>query len=322
MNVSSASREKRILVVLGRAIIILIPIFFLGQSLISNWKAVQQTAVAMNWGLFILSSIILAVAFIFIPLPTYFSLRSQTKAVTPRDTFVIYFMSQLAKYLPGGLWAIPGRAFAYQQRFSIQPAVGFYLVIWEVLTFSIGAFLIGILNISPPIELAFLPFVLALALMGLVGGMVCFQFSATKRFIANNRIGLLRRLQVIPQVRLTTLSNMTLSTIPFWIINGIGFYFLIGMTRMIDAPITWTQASSIFAMAWLTGFLVFVAPAGLGVRESILVLLLQMWITPAEALVIALIARFWWTVVEAMFILFAVILLKTQRETPLLSQEH
>ncbi len=67
-------------------------------------------------------------------------------------------------------------------------------------------------------------------------------------------------------------------------------------------PLSWLQAASLFALSWSIGFVVVIAPAGFGVRESALVLLLAPFLPPAVAASLALLSRLWWMAVEALLI--------------------
>lgn len=54
----------------------------------------------------------------------------------------------------------------------------------------------------------------------------------------------------------------------------------------------------IYVMAWTVGFLSFIAPAGLGIREGALSFLLSTLLPEATAIFIALLSRFWYLTVE------------------------
>ena len=62
---------------------------------------------------------------------------------------------------------------------------------------------------------------------------------------------------------------------------------------------TYILATGAFALAWLVGFLVVIAPAGAGVREVTLVFLLQSAATGPQALSLALVSRFLMTAADA-----------------------
>ena len=73
-----------------------------------------------------------------------------------------------------------------------------------------------------------------------------------------------------------------------WILYGMGGFFIL-MSVAPEIPHTKAAAVSVagsFAFAWAVGYLAFLTPGGLGVREAAIVLMLSVW-SPLEMLVIA-----------------------------------
>jgi len=80
-----------------------------------------------------------------------------------------------------------------------------------------------------------------------------------------------------------------------WSIYAAAFWLLfIGLAGWA----TFLQAGPAFAAAYVGGYLALFAPAGLGIRESLLTVFLAPLVTPERALALALIARLWTTGVE------------------------
>jgi uncharacterized membrane protein YbhN (UPF0104 family) len=80
-----------------------------------------------------------------------------------------------------------------------------------------------------------------------------------------------------------------------WAIYAAAFWLLfIGLAGWA----TFLQAGAAFAAAYVGGYLALFAPAGLGIRESLLTLFLAPLVTPERALAIAIVARLWTTGVE------------------------
>lgn len=81
-----------------------------------------------------------------------------------------------------------------------------------------------------------------------------------------------------------------------WCIYGIAFW-LLGTSMGLAAPLPFMGAA--FAAAYLAGYLALFAPAGLGVREGVMVALLQPVLGDGPALGLAVVSRVWTTAVEA-----------------------
>ena len=60
----------------------------------------------------------------------------------------------------------------------------------------------------------------------------------------------------------------------------------------------WTRITAAMALAMTLGFLAFLAPSGLGVREAFIVAALTPALTPGAALGIALVSRFLFTLAD------------------------
>ncbi|NJP06510.1 MAG: hypothetical protein HC837_13240 [Chloroflexaceae bacterium] len=82
-----------------------------------------------------------------------------------------------------------------------------------------------------------------------------------------------------------------------WTICGLSLYLLIW--SVYPLPLTsLPQVMGMFSLAWALGFLSFITPSGLGVREGVLSYLLSLLIPVPMALLLALMARVWLTVAE------------------------
>jgi uncharacterized membrane protein YbhN (UPF0104 family) len=70
-----------------------------------------------------------------------------------------------------------------------------------------------------------------------------------------------------------------------------------------------------YAISWMTGFLVLVSPAGLGVREGVFTLILKTVVPEPLAIIAALVTRVWMTLGEltAALVGFAYLRLRSAR---------
>jgi len=225
------------------------------------------------------------------------------------------------KYLPGGLWALPSRAIIYQHQHQLSVLKSTFAVVWEVLAVLISSMLIGG---SGFILFQFsLPSSVRILLFGLLNlGIIAF-FVFPPRFLWRSRIDSDRRLVARLATYLDRVSELSSKTamqsigfsILFWIVNGAGFYVLLVSVLGSNLAFNWYEATYIYAAAWVIGFLVIVAPAGLGFRESTLVILMASSITQGEAVFIAILARLWWMIAEGLWIVLGMILYRLSYKT-------
>lgn len=200
-------------------------------------------------------------------------------SMTARSTTRIFFLSQIGKYLPGGVFSFAaaaemGHDAGLSRRYTVST-----LLITLVLTIATG---------------------MSLALMLLplaVGTTYCWIGLVLLATVAVLHPAVLRRLLALVWIRIEQdLTGLGIATASAWATAG---WVMIGMqvwllAGAVGSPLTFSTlflATGGFALAWVTGFLVLVAPAGFGAREATLTLVLANLVTPAEALVVALLSR-------------------------------
>ena len=81
------------------------------------------------------------------------------------------------------------------------------------------------------------------------------------------------------------------------ILNGIGFV-VIASAMFAVTPDMYVPVASIFIFAGIIGMLALFVPSGIGVREGIIVLLMSVYIPADQAIVLALVARFFTTIAD------------------------
>jgi hypothetical protein len=82
-----------------------------------------------------------------------------------------------------------------------------------------------------------------------------------------------------------------------WLAYGTSGVFLIEALGF-GPVVSVVDVVATFVAAWMIGFLSFVTPGGIGVREAALALLLGATLPTPEAITVALLARLSWTLVE------------------------
>jgi uncharacterized membrane protein YbhN (UPF0104 family) len=92
------------------------------------------------------------------------------------------------------------------------------------------------------------------------------------------------------------------ASLVFWLAMGLPFRWLAMAVNPDAAALNWLQHAAIFALAWMAGFVIIFSPAGLGIRETALSLLLGQWIPVGDALAAALLSRLCWMAAEAVLI--------------------
>jgi uncharacterized membrane protein YbhN (UPF0104 family) len=75
-----------------------------------------------------------------------------------------------------------------------------------------------------------------------------------------------------------------------WLALGVHFWLLVHSIGM-RGPTAWLLCTGVFALAWVAGFLIVIAPAGAGVREAVLVLGCAAFVPSGAVLAMAVLSR-------------------------------
>jgi hypothetical protein len=302
-----------------RGLLVLAAIAPLVYSTLKNWPEVRLALLAADWSGLAGGLVILLLMMPLMGIIPWLTLRRLGIRQPIQKTLGLYFVSQLAKYLPGGIWAYPGRMVAYE-RSGVGRLLAIASVSREVVALFLGAAAAAVAGIFLGIEMpGWMKTATALGVAACAAVAVLATVPAVWRWSA--RIPLLRgsALSALADAETTFRLGWLGYTLPaslvFWAGAGLGFLQLVRAV-VPTAPLGWLEAGSLFALAWCVGFVVFFLPAGLGARELALSLLLGNYIGAADALTIAMLARLWWMAAEAAFVAIAPFLLAERSGPP------
>lgn len=215
----------------------------------------------------------------------YYLLRISGSKISVRAGLPIFFYTLFARYLPGQIWSYLGKIVLPLGSGTNLAQTGQALVLETILS----------LLAASVVSLAALPFLpmvpryaLAIPLGIIVIGIVLLQPGVFTRLREFGR-------RSLPNSNVT---NYSLRQIVLPLILLIGAWGFLGITLFLLAKIIAPPhglpllvSASIYAAAWIVGFLSFWAPAGIGVREAVLVMLLRPWMPENNAILLALEAR-------------------------------
>ena len=213
-----------------------------------------------------------------------------------REGVSVWLGSQLARYLPGRIWQATGLVTYVRARAESGVVALTVALVLQAGTLATGAG-IGVAVLGPGVFGAIGPW------SAVFGVLVIAAALAPPVLRAVIRLG--RRLlreppdAEPPVLRGGILLRATLARLVLWVPHGLGFWLLLeGM--LASNPLGPLDAIAVFATAYVAGYLVILAPAGMVVREAAMASLLGVTaglpIGPAAALALA--ARLWSTVAE------------------------
>jgi hypothetical protein len=205
----------------------------------------------------------------------------------------IWFLSNLARYVPGNIWSYVG-AVELGRREGVARRV----------TLAVMA-LTQVLSVGVAVA-AGLPVLLAerarLGRPALLGALVVAAGAGLAVLFRGRLLALARRRVPGFDPRELTPSAGTVAWLVagyalYWAVTGLAFAALVAALHPLaagDVPLV----VATYAAAYAAGFLALLTPAGLGVREGVLVVALAPVLPAGPALVVALVSRVWMMLVE------------------------
>ena len=223
----------------------------------------------------------------------------------------IYLASEFVRYVPGNVWHVLTRIL-WVGRYGVSRPVAFASMTIELITklaagmlvFSVSLLFwrdfgaVGSLLHGPLVDILGLASILALLIV---------LHPRVLNGLLNLALRLLRRDPVQLTLRYSDILLITLAWCASWFVAGCSFYILM-LALWPGAPLVALPICiGIYALAWDIGFVSFITPSGLGVREAAIVGLfaLALPLPAGLATVLALLSRFVSTIAEVVCVSIA-----------------
>lgn len=274
--------------------------YFIGKSLFSNWQQVKEYQFSLNYFYLVISFIFLAINLLARGLvwKKIINFLQPDNDLKWKEAVRIDVYSQLGRYLPGKIFGIVGKAYLARNK-NISRKNLYLSVIYVALFYPIAAFLLSLFLISFffDYDLNFPNFYL-ISLLIIIAGLTIIHFRVFQRLIAL----FLTRVTKEPvqfDVDLNWFQKLKIvfyySIVEFFM--GLGFFYLINSITFLPIQ-NLLSIVGIYILAGILGLVAVFAPGGLGVREGVLILFLQVFFPLNIAILISLLARIWASITE------------------------
>jgi hypothetical protein len=288
-------------------VISIVVLAFLCRSLARSWGTLDGVSWRLDPARLLLSLVVLAVYYPLLVWNWTFLMRALGEPVPFRRALPVWLGSQLGKFLPGKVWTLFGRAYL-GERAGLDPVrVSFSLLI-EVGLILVTGLLLVVVTMPLAADLS-IPArgVLLLLLAPSLAAIHPAAFAA----LANIGLRLLRRGEA--RYTCTVREHLLLvgSFLLSWLLYGTAFYLFatsLSSSAAVGPLATWSGFLSVLCLhtaSWIVGFVAFLTPGGLGVREASLSYLLAGMMPAGAATLVALLARLWITLAELLAIAIA-----------------
>ena len=251
-------------------IVILIIFYFLISSLIKNWQKIPFESLRFDIFSLIISFICLFITFLIFVQGWRSIIQEFGQKVSFRKAFWIMSSSQMAKYVPGGIWFALGRVYLGRSEKLKAEITALSVVIETGLTFLVGILLfffsLGLSNRGIIVNFLFVIPIFFLFLLALYPPVLNRLMNIGLRFVKRPAIDI--------KISYLHLLKLSIFFLGLWVAQIIGYYFLINSIMPIPFSRIFSLAAA-YTLSWMAGFIVVIAPGGLGVREGMMSILLS-----------------------------------------------
>ena len=241
-------------------------VFFVVKRFLHDWPLIQPELEHANWAWIGVAGLFAVLGMTSIGWGWRHVMR--TLGAEPRllRTIAWYYVGEMGKYVPGGVWPVLGRG-ELARRGGIPRSRAFTSV----------ALSLGMLYLSAMFTAAaFLPFAVAgkkggfspwmLVLLALPVGVVLLHHDVLDWLMAKASKATKRDIRVeVPQWRDSLV--LVARYVPTWVFIGTATY---SVTRAITSDVSYPHMVFATILSWVVGFLAVPVPSGAGIRETVL----------------------------------------------------
>src|SRR6266508_3987014 len=281
---------------------------FFVLTLMSRWHQVTAVKWSLSLSFFALACLALALSYALVA--ALWAVPMARVTPLPVVTGVrIWFLANLARYVPGNVWSFVGAVELARRRGAPRRTTLAVMALTQALSVGL-ALLVGLpvvlaewarlgrpalLGLAVVVALALLVLVLWRPLERRVRASYPNLGPALDRLLRRGGGGAGAAAPVLP--RRGVVLGLAAGYVLYWGLTGLAFAALIRAIFPLPASAI-PLAVAGYAAGYAVGFLSLLTPAGLGVREGVLVLALAPVMPAGPALVVALVSRLWMMVFE------------------------
>lgn len=289
-------RHGRSAITLG---VVGVTVYFFAKALSRNWEQVREISLVPN-----VQSVIGIMLFVLSVVISGLLWRKVLNALVPSknvsrfDAVRIHIASWLLKYIPGQAGSYINKlAWATSRGYSKKALTNSFIYENALLLFASIVLSVPIVVFSLGEQASadltlFVPLLVVLPLLvilhrGIFYGLVSAAYKKLRKqeiskelFLKSSEVAGLLFQYLAPRVAI-----------------GAGFVFIANSLVPVEAS-DYIPLAAIYILAGAVGLLAVFVPSGLGVREAVIVLLASAYMSPAQAVVVAVAARFYATIAD------------------------
>lgn len=279
---------KKKIVKIGGVLLAVVILGFMVKEFIQNWQDIRPYLENAKFGILGIAVLLYAIAFLATGYNWAYLLWRMDNRIEKQEYLHIHMVSALARYIPGGIWNIVGKAYMCTEKGVEKSATTASMILEYVFQIlSSGLFLLFFLPVlmqeflTPILTVGFV--LVVVFVIGLLPWMVRVGIQVLGRVFREDLSGV--------QMKNRYVYRILGQYVGVWLFTGFGLIVLVGAFE----EISWIQAGYLmlsYPISWVAGFL-SPSPNGMGVREGVLRLLLGERYSYELLLLITLTTRIW-----------------------------
>jgi hypothetical protein len=272
--------------------------WFLIRTAREHWPTIARESLAIQTGPLLLASAITVLTYGALIGAWVYSLRWWGQRLRYRPALYIWFLTNLARFLPGAIWQFVGLA-ALAARYEVSPLAATAAVLLQQLLFLMVGVVVTLVTLPSFLGVwaIGLPAVAGVLLGGaLLGGLATF-FPALMPRLAAAAARLFRRPITAPVLTTGELVRYLVLMLIGWLAYGVAFWQF-GQALLGSRGPGLMLSVGAFVASYVVGLLAIFAPGGIVVREAALVAALTPSLGASAALLLAVGSRLWLLALE------------------------
>jgi uncharacterized membrane protein YbhN (UPF0104 family) len=197
-----------------------------------------------------------------------------------------FFVGQLGKYVPGGIWPIVGQAELAHRDHTPRP-VAYWSTAMSMVATLLGAIAVGAVSgLIAPAGSRIVPILLA---VGLAVGLAALASDRVRRALHRLADRVTTRELRLPDAG--WFAVLIVRYLPVWVLfSGMNIFSVVALGGTLDAELVVTLIS-ITCVSWIAGFVIIGLPGGLGVREAVFISMATAPLGAGLAVSVAVVSR-------------------------------
>lgn len=283
---------KRILT----SVVLVVACVFLGGKIYEQRQILINFNWQFNFGSLVLMFVFLVMNYLSNLFAWHILMRSFGVKISILNDFRIWAFSNLTRFLPGKIWQYPSRIYLLAEN-NVPPAVSGTAILAEVVLNLFFGALVAILSFAFSLQTGNISLISQYRYLFIFLLLPIFYFLIINKSILSFLMRLVKKvsgkdLQVLNEIKFSFkwLPALSLAFIVRFIIPGIGLYFLASSLTSLNISYL-ADFIGAFSLSWLAGYAALFAPAGLGVAEVGMAVLLSLIIPYGFSSIIAVLFR-------------------------------